>query len=118
MTDFAQAEVHLNDVGTRFQLTLEDGDGTAVNISTATTKEFVFRKPDGSTITRDATFSTDGSNGVLYYDTVTGDIDQAGQWKVQAYVDMTGFDGHSGEKTFVVHKNLRAMWDTLSSSST
>ncbi len=116
MTDFAQAEVHVDDVGTRFKLTLEDGDGTAVNIATATVKEFVFRRPDGTTLEVDASFFTDGSDGILYYDTVDGDINMAGQWKVQAYVLMTGFGGHSEERVFQVHKNLRTTWGSSSSS--
>ena len=117
MTDFSEAEIHVGDVGTRFELTLEDGDGNAVDISSATTLQLVFRKPDGTVLEVTATLSGAGTDGKLYYDSVDGDIDLAGQWRVQAYVLMTGFEGHSGEKLFTVHKNLRTTWGESSSSS-
>lgn len=102
MTDIANAEVHVNDVGTRFKLTLEDGDNTAVNISTATVKRLDFRKPDGTVIQRTAAFFTTGADGILYYDTIAGDIDQVGKWYVQPYVEFDGFKGHGEKKSFPV----------------
>lgn len=116
MTDYARGEVHVDDVGTRFELTLEDGDGNAVDISSASRLELVFRRPDGTTITRTATLSGSGADGKLYYDSVAGDITIAGQWSVQPYVEITGFAGHGAKRVFQVLKNLRTSWDESSSS--
>jgi len=50
--------------------------------------DFEFLKPDGSMINRDAT----GVSGtVATYTTVSGDIDQAGQWYAFIYNATTGF---------------------------
>ena len=43
----AQDEIHKNDVGTVFELTIKDGQAT-VDVSTTTAKQIIFRKPDGS----------------------------------------------------------------------
>lgn len=102
MTAFADAEIHLGDIGTRFELTLEDGDGTAVNISSATVKRIDFRKPSGEVIQRTATFVTTGADGKLYYVSILGDLDEVGRWYAQPYVEMTGFKGRGAKIPFVV----------------
>ena len=40
------AEIHLNDIGTRFKVTIYDGDDI-VDLSTYTTKEIILSKPSG-----------------------------------------------------------------------
>lgn len=45
----------------------DDGVWEPLDISSFTTKEFIIKKPDGSTVTVDATFETDGQDGVLIY---------------------------------------------------
>jgi len=47
----AANEIHINDVGTKFLVTVTDGT-SAVNISSATTKEFIFQKPSGTKLTK------------------------------------------------------------------
>lgn len=106
MTRIENAEIHVGDVGTRFRLTLEDGDGNPVNIATATVKRLDFRKPDGTTLERAASFLTNGSDGVIYYDTVQGDIDHVGRWMVQPYIEMPGFSGHGAKKQFNVYATI------------
>jgi hypothetical protein len=58
--------------------------GVAVDLHTATEKVLIFRKGNGDTAQVDATFATDGSNGVLTYTFVDGDLDKPGAWQVQA----------------------------------
>ena len=56
---------HVNDIGTIFRVTVYDktstGGTSVADISTATSKTFYFRTPSGSTISRSAVFTTDGS---------------------------------------------------------
>lgn len=102
-------QIQKNNVGTRFQATITE-DGTAVDISSATTKELRFKKPDGSaTLVKSATFLTDGSDGIIYYDSQSGDLDVIGGWKFQGYAVLTSpraWDGYSEVKAFTVHDNI------------
>lgn len=98
-------EIHVGDVGTMFIATLVE-DGVALDISAATTLEVVFAKPDGTAATRTAVFYSDGTDGKIRYATITGDLDQDGKWKVQAYVEMPSWSGHSDIATFRVYSNL------------
>jgi hypothetical protein len=106
MTSYADAEIHVGDIGTLFELTLEDGDGVAVDISSATVKELHFRRGDGSALKVTAAFETNGSDGVLQYVTVLGDLNSAGDWEVQPYLEMVDWRGHAGTVRFVVWSNL------------
>jgi hypothetical protein len=80
------SEIHVGVVGLIFRATIEDQAGTAVNVATATTKQLKFEKPDGTDAAKTAAFYTDGTDGIIQYTTEAGDIDLAGDWKVQAYV--------------------------------
>lgn len=99
------AEVHIGDVGTLFRLTFTD-DGTAINISGATTKEIIFKKPDGTTITKDGNYSTDGLDGKLWCQLDEGEIDQAGVWRIQGHIKTAQGEWHSSAPEFRVHENL------------
>lgn len=92
-------------VGTIFRLTIEE-DGTAVDVSTATTKQIRFQKPDGSALVKTATFTTTGTNGQIEYATVSGDLNQAGQWEMQGYIAMSGWSGYSSRRKFEVLANI------------
>ena len=69
----SQNEIHKNDIGTRLEITVMDGS-SAVDISGATTKQIKLEKPGGSTVAKDGTFTTDGSDGKIYYVTQEGDL--------------------------------------------
>jgi|TARA_R100000789_G_C3020799_1_gene153452 hypothetical protein len=90
MTDFTICspleKLHVDDYGTRFTLVVIDEDGTVVDISLATTKQIIFQKPDGTIEAKAATFTSDGTDGSLYYITVADDIDAAGIWHYRAKV--------------------------------
>lgn len=98
-------EIHVGDVGTMFIATLVE-DSVAVDISSATTVEMVFLKPDGTAVSKTAVFYSDGTDGKIRYATLAGDLDQAGKWKLQAYVEMPSWSGHSDIATFRVYSNL------------
>ena len=77
----AKNEIHLNDIGTIFEVTVQD-DGVIVDISGATTKEIIFKKSRGEVLTKAAVFSTDGVDGKMRYVAVAGDLDERGQWEL------------------------------------
>jgi len=101
----AAEEIHLDDIGTVFEVILMD-DEDVVDISGATTKELIFRKPDGSKATQTADFVTDGTDGGMQYISVADDLDQTGAWNIQAYLVLPGWIGHSDVADFTIHKNL------------
>lgn len=99
-------EIHINDIGTVFQVTIKDENEDIVDISSATVKNLIFQKPDGSTITKSASFVTDGTDGLIKYTTVSGDIDSYGNWKLQAFIDLGDTELYSDITKFTVYKNL------------
>ena len=99
------SEIHLDDIGTRFLVTIKD-DGNLVNVSGATIKQFNFKKPSDTVINRSATLVDAGISGVLYYDAVAGDLDEAGHYKLQAKVAIPSGTYYTDIHTFKVHCNL------------
>jgi hypothetical protein len=101
------SEIHKDDIGTRFLLTVKDGSDL-VNISGATALQVDFRKPNDSIINRVGLRLDDGSSvsGVMYYDVVAGDLDEAGMYKVQGKVFLPSGTFHTDIHTFKVHCNL------------
>jgi hypothetical protein len=77
-----------------------------LDISTSTVKKIIIKRPDNSLLTNDATFMTDGTDGRIFYRTIITDLDQAGKYHTQAYIEMPGFSGHSTITTFEVFDNL------------
>jgi hypothetical protein len=98
-------EIHVGDIGTLFTLTISDA-GTAVDLSSATTKEIVLQKPDGTTAHKAAAFVTSGADGKLKYTTVANDLDQAGAWLIQAHVVLSTGEWRSEVDGFEVYGNL------------
>ena len=98
-------EVHVSDTPIH-RMTIKDQDDAAVDVSGATTKEIVFERPDGTSVTRDATFLTDGTDGIVEYQAVGGDHDIAGPWRKQAHVTIASGDWKSTIVGFPVAPNL------------
>jgi len=98
-------EVHQNDVGTVFRVTIYDGS-TVLDISGATTKSIIFKDADGTIVTQDGTFTTDGTDGQLEYVTIAGDLTVLGKWKLQSYVVLPSGSWKSNIVNFRVYANL------------
>ena len=98
-------EIHQNDVGTQFLVTVKDGS-SAVNISSATTKQLIIKKPSGTKLTKAAAYSTDGTDGKIYYNTVADDLDEAGTYKLQGKVIISDGTFYTDITTFKVYRNL------------
>ena len=101
----AANEIHKNDVGTIFTITIYD-DTSVVDISTATNKQLYFRKPDGTTATVSGTFLTNGSDGKLTYTFGSGELDVDGRWRMQAYLTFPSGNWYSDITTFKVYDNI------------
>ncbi len=99
-------EVHVGDIGTVFEATITDA-GVVVDISGASTKDLNFLKPDGTTtLNKNGSFTTDGTDGKLRYTTISGDLDTAGTWQIQAHVILGGGAWKSDIIEFNVFANI------------
>lgn len=99
------SKIFVGDVGTAFRGTFKE-NGVVVNISAATTKNMIFEKPDGTIVTKSAVFLTDGSDGILQYVSISGDLNIGGNWRLQGYVDLGSWAGHSDLVNFKIFDHL------------
>lgn len=99
-------EVHVGDIGTVFEITLYDQGVLLTDTQYASEKCVVFKKADGSLITRPASFKTDGSDAIVQYVSVDGDLDQKGTWRIQARVVLPTGKWSSDTEKFKVYANL------------
>lgn len=98
-------DIHIDDYGWVGKLALKQ-DGAAVDISSYTTRQFIFKSPSGVKTTKTATFDTDGTDGVLKYMVEAGLINEVGDWWVQARIAKTGAELTSDPILFRVKKRL------------
>lgn len=98
-------EIHKNDIGTKFLVTIKDGT-TAEDVSSATTKELIFKKPGETTVTQTATFESDGSDGKIYYISIADDLNEIGTWNLQARIVMPTGTFKTDISNFKVYDNL------------
>lgn len=100
-------KVQKTNISVNVILTMKE-DGVVVNLASVTTKEIVFRKPDGTTVTKSAAFVTDGADGKIKYATESGFLDQTGVWELQPHFVFPGggFTGRGEVVQFVVKDNL------------
>ena len=94
------------DIGTTIQLTIQDADGAAIDVSSASVKYIDLMKPDKTTARKTAVFGSDGTDGIIKYVTVEGDINQTGIWYCQGYVELSDGKFRSAETTFEVKRAI------------
>lgn len=99
------SEIHVNDIGTRFLATIQD-DGEIVDISNASAILMIFKKPSDNIIYRSGTLYEGGSEGKVYYDTVAGDLDEPGLYKLQGRVSIPSGTYYTDIYSFQVSCNL------------
>ena len=80
--------IFLGDIGT--EINIDVGE----DISAQTELAVLYEKPDGTTGQWTGTIS---GTEIVQYTTVEDDIDQAGTWRLQAYIKLSG--GWSGYST-------------------
>jgi hypothetical protein len=98
--------IHQSDIGTLIQIQVVDCDGTAVDISGATAKQMVFKKPSGTTLTVSADFVNTGTDGLIKYMIADGDFSEVGTYKVQGVVTVGAYIWHSNFESFRVYRNI------------
>lgn len=99
------SQVHVGDIGTQLILTVKD-DGAVVDISSASSLVIIIRKPDGVSYEKSGTLLNDGTDGQMYYTSVDGDFNTAGNYKLQAKVVLSGATYYSSTASFKVYCNL------------
>lgn len=98
---------NLNAVGFTFEFTILDCDNQQpLPLNLSTTRVIYFKKPDGQVIFRDGEFKTDGSDSIITYTTIAGDLDQPRLWHVQYLVDIPDFNSGTNIETFIVSDNI------------
>jgi len=98
--------IRQGDYGTEVVLEVVDPAGAAIDISTATGQQAHFEKPDGSGLTKDTSFVTDGTDGQITCDLADGDVDQAGLWHLQAEITTPGGHWRTQPIAVPVHRAL------------
>ena len=58
---------------------------TGEDLTGVTTAEFNIRRPDKSELTKTCTVEST-TEGIIYYDTIAGDFNMGGNYKIQAYI--------------------------------
>lgn len=98
--------VQKGDIGTAFIATIKDG-GSIVDISGATVKKIIFEKPSGESVSKNADFYTDGTDGKIEWTTtLITDLNEVGVWKRQGYVELPEGKWHTDVSIFTVADNI------------
>jgi hypothetical protein len=98
---------HVQVGATNLALKLQINEGNqAMDIADATVKTIVLQKPDGTVISASADFLTSGSDGIIIYRTGAQDLDQSGEYELQAYLELPSFTGYTTPVQFTVYPNL------------
>ena len=100
------ADIHVNDVGTAFVVTVKDETNTIVDISTASVKKIFLKKPDKTVISKDAVLTTNGTDGKMQIVTASGDLSVKGQWIGQGKVIFPAGQWFTTNFSFEVEGNL------------
>jgi len=91
-------KTYVGDVGTLIRL------ATKVDLSEATTKIILVRKPTQAKVQWPAEVLPPASGGIVQYAIQAGDLNEAGEYKVAASVDFSNGTHYTGETaTFKVY---------------
>jgi hypothetical protein len=105
MATCSNQEIHVNDIGTAFEVTLEDC-GVIVDLSGAISITFTFSDPQGNNSAKVGALLTDGTDGKVVYTIQALDLDEAGIWKLQVTVELPTGTWNSNIEKFRVYPNL------------
>lgn len=94
------------DIGVLFDVLVTDYFDEVIDLSSATTKEIILKKPSGKTVTKTASFVTDGIDGRISYLTIADDIDEVGVWQIQVHIVMPSSNWRSEVGSFRVKANV------------
>lgn len=94
------------DVGIAIVIAVADQDGNPVDLTTATSLKIRLGAPNGTFSNKIAEFFTDGSDGQIVYTTVTGDLDQPGEYALQGVVTIGGITKSTAVSNLQVMENI------------
>lgn len=95
----------IGDVGAILEVTLTN-KGTVVDLTGNSVLEIILKKPDGTKLTKTGVLSGLPTAGVIKYTTVAGDLNQSGEWKIEAHVTIPSGDFRSEIGSFIVEPPL------------
>lgn len=76
---------HVGDVGVRLKITVkedkDDGTFPVVNLADFDTYKMIIQAPDKSESEEIASLLTDGTDGIMYFDTIATTLDSRGTWR-------------------------------------
>lgn len=101
----SQKKFRKNDTGSALELVFVE-DESAVDISQATVKRITLMNPGGAVAQKEAAFSSDGTDGKIRYVIQAGDLDTAGWWKAEGYVELAGKALRTSKARFEVEPTL------------
>jgi hypothetical protein len=97
--------IQKNSIGTELLTTVRDQNGTVVDVSTATLTFYIW-KASGTVLTKTPTLKTDGTDGKVRYVTISGDLDEVGQYFAQVLVVIGSGSWPGKPFPFMVAANL------------
>ena len=94
-------KIYIGDIGTRLRTTLN------IDLAGYSSISYKIRKPSGSILTKPCT-PEDVANGIIYYDSIDGDFDEVGSYRIQADITFTnGSHNESVTRSFTVYEKFK-----------
>lgn len=98
--------IHVGDIGVNFFATILDENSNVIDLSSATSMYFNFKRPNNTSFSVIPSFYSDGTDGNLVYSTVSGDISLAGLYSLQVAVTTPAQSFSTDISTFRVERNI------------
>jgi len=99
------AHLQVNPINTKIRLRVKHPNGRPVDLTTAIESPVTFKRPDGTTFTVTPS-AFQNASGFVDYNTIDGDINQAGNWEVQTRSLLPSGQWYTSRLKFTVLANL------------
>ena len=97
---------HVGDIGTSIRMTIKDQDENIINLNGNTSLQLVIKRPNGTILTKTATLFTDGTDGIMEYQTISGDFNESGSYLFQGYVVFPNGQWYTSSTKSIIDPNL------------
>lgn len=88
--------VSVGQFGVAISVVIVDDDNVAIDVSSYTTITTYLRAPDAlKAVSLNTSFTTDGTDGAVYFAPANGDINVPGMWEGQIALEKTGAETHT-----------------------